>query len=99
MPFPSIAFSFYYGVISLIILDRVSKSFGQIKIFHNFSHRIETAELLCVMGPSGIGKTTLLHLAAGLQKPDQGLVELDKTSRVGYVFQEPRLLPWCNVCT
>lgn len=84
-------------MIKLIVFQEVCKSFGQLNIFQDFSLKIETGELLVIMGPSGIGKTTLLHLMSGLQKPDRGLIHLDQGTRVGYVFQEPRLLPWCTV--
>ena len=48
---------------------------------------------------SGIGKTTLLHLAAGLESPDSGAVELGRPTRprLGMVFQQPRLFDWLTV--
>ncbi len=56
-------------------------------------------EFVCLVGPSGCGKTTLLNLIAGLDRDFQGTIHLSKTGtpRLGYVFQEPRLLPWRTV--
>lgn len=52
--------------------------------------------LTTVVGRSGCGKTTLLRLVAGLQSPTAGTVH-GRPSRVGVVFQEPRLMPWLTV--
>ena len=64
--------------------------------------RVRPGELVCLLGPNGCGKTTLLRILAGLEAPDDGtvLVNGDDPFRrpgrpaVGVVFQEPRLLPW-----
>ena len=47
-------------------------------------------------GPSGTGKTTLLRILAGLEKPDSGTADTDG-KKIGYVFQEDRLLPAVSV--
>jgi NitT/TauT family transport system ATP-binding protein len=52
---------------------------------------------LALFGPSGCGKTTLLNLIAGLDADFDGAVALPPDTRIGYVFQEPRLLPWLTV--
>ncbi len=51
----------------------------------------------CIVGRSGCGKTTLLRLLCGLEKPDAGTIELPPGKRIAPVFQEPRLMPWLNV--
>lgn len=53
---------------------------------------LHAGEHVVLTGPSGCGKTSLLRLMAGLLDQDRGLVER-ATSRIGYVFQEPRLIP------
>ena len=51
-----------------------------------------------IIGRSGCGKTTLLRLLAGMEKPTSGSVLFPEgISRIGMVFQEPRLMPWLNV--
>lgn len=69
----------------------VSKSYGQTKVFDNFVLEIREGEILCVLGESGGGKTTLLNILSGLT-PYQGKLQ-DVPEKVGYIFQEPRLLP------
>ncbi|MCQ2518199.1 MAG: ATP-binding cassette domain-containing protein [Lachnospiraceae bacterium] len=49
--------------------------------------------ITCIMGESGLGKTTLLHTIAGLIKPDSGEIE-GAPVRPAVMFQEDRLLPW-----
>ncbi len=56
-------------------------------------------EFVAVVGPSGCGKSTLLHLIAGLDTAFDGRIEWTDTRerRLGYMFQNPRLLPWSTV--
>jgi NitT/TauT family transport system ATP-binding protein len=64
---------------------------------------IAAGEFHCLVGRSGCGKTTLLKLAAGLLRPDEGTVELQGQSlrapgpHIGFVFQQPTLLDWLSV--
>jgi ABC-type nitrate/sulfonate/bicarbonate transport system ATPase subunit len=66
------------------------------------SLQAEAGEFVALVGPSGCGKTTFLNIVAGLDRHFTGEMRLaarpDGTpARVGYVFQEPRLLPWRTV--
>jgi ABC-type nitrate/sulfonate/bicarbonate transport system ATPase subunit len=54
-------------------------------------------ETLCLLGPSGCGKTTLLNILAGLDRAYTEPVWRDKVPSLGYLFQQPRLLPWRTV--
>jgi NitT/TauT family transport system ATP-binding protein len=69
-----------------------AKRFGGNHILGPMSFAIEPGSTVALLGPSGIGKTTLLRLIAGLDRDFEGTVAMPE--RVGVVFQEPRLLPW-----
>ena len=71
-----------------ITLHEISKAFGGRDIFTNFSLDIESGMHLCVCGPNGMGKSTLLRLVAGLEVPDAGRVLIPSGVRLGYVEQE-----------
>lgn len=58
------------------------------------SFEVGEGELVCVLGPSGAGKTTALNIIAGLDTAFEGDVTFSGTPRLSYVFQDPRLLPW-----
>ncbi len=77
----------------MIVFEHVSKSFDSLKVLNDVSFRLASGDILGVVGPSGVGKTTLLRLITGIIAPDEGSVQVAQGA-VGYVFQEPRLLPW-----
>ncbi|MEO0980951.1 MAG: ATP-binding cassette domain-containing protein, partial [Pseudomonadota bacterium] len=64
---------------------------------------VRRGEFLSLLGPSGCGKSTLLRILAGLEEPSQGAVTWDgevdgaREHDLGFVFQEPTLLPWASV--
>lgn len=71
-----------------ISVVELSKAFGGQEIFQNFSLEVESGMRLCVCGPNGTGKSTLLRLMAGVEEADAGRVILPKDCRLGYVEQE-----------
>jgi NitT/TauT family transport system ATP-binding protein len=58
--------------------------------------RVPAGEFVSVIGPSGCGKSTLLRIASDLTRATGGTVEV-QTRKIGYVFQDPTLLPWRTV--
>jgi NitT/TauT family transport system ATP-binding protein len=60
------------------------------------SFAAQPGEFVAIVGPSGCGKSTLLRLAAGLTAPSTGTITVG-AGNVGYVFQDPTLLPWRSV--
>ncbi len=59
--------------------------------------RVAAGDRICLLGPSGVGKTTLLNGIAGLDRRLSGMIRRRTGLRVGYLFQEHRLLPWRTV--
>ena len=77
----------------MVKLTNISHSYGTVPVLKDFSLTLEPGQRIALMGPSGVGKTTVLRIVMGLLKPQQG--EVEKTfEKEAVVFQEPRLLPW-----
>lgn len=91
----------------LLVLEQVSKAYGDpadpLHALQGISFTIESGEFVCMVGPSGGGKSTLLRIIAGLLKPTSGTIELDgepvtePSPRIGIVFQNINLMPWRTV--
>lgn len=77
-------------------VQNVGHSFGFTEILKDISFSLNTGEVLSIVGPSGGGKTTLLHLCAKLLDLEEGKIN-NSFSSSSFAFQEPRLLPWKNV--
>jgi ABC-type nitrate/sulfonate/bicarbonate transport system ATPase subunit len=94
--------------VARIEVRRLSKTYpahpggGAQRVIDGLDLAIEDHEFVCLLGPSGCGKSTFLNLVAGLDGDYEGSIALDgrelnrRAARVGYVFQEPRLLPWLD---
>ena len=69
---------------SLISLENISLSFGNRKILDNVSFKIGYGEILGMLGPNGVGKSTIFNLITGLIKPDYGKIKFDGINIVDY---------------
>lgn len=74
-----------------IRMEEISLSFGDKKVLDRFSASFPLGQATCIMCSSGCGKTTLLRILLGLQRPDSGRI-IGRPERMGAVFQEDRLL-------
>ncbi|MFI3142117.1 MAG: ATP-binding cassette domain-containing protein [Clostridia bacterium] len=78
----------------MIKIKNLSFNYGDEKILDDFSCEFEKGERVCISAPSGRGKTTLLRLISGLEKPKQGKIEIHTGTKLSVVFQDDILLPW-----
>ena len=92
----------------MLELRKLNKSYGGRSVLHDLSHHFKAGEFVAIMGESGVGKSTLLNLIAGLDTPDSGQVLVDgrpmsaldddaatrlRRSRMGFIFQAFHVLP------
>ena len=76
----------------MLELIEICKAY-QKPVLTNVSFSIENRGLYLIRGESGVGKTTLLRLIAGLEKADSGEILWKEKAKISVVFQEPRLMP------
>ena len=81
----------------MIELINISKKYDDLILLEDFNINFEKNKITCLFGPSGVGKTTIANIVAGIIPVDKGYVEGIDNSLFSYVFQEPRLLKWYNV--
>ncbi|HJL70722.1 MAG TPA: ATP-binding cassette domain-containing protein, partial [Anaerolineales bacterium] len=92
-----------------IVIEQLDKIFTtgrgerQVQALDRLSLKIPDGHFFSVLGPSGCGKSTLLRIVGGLIEPTAGTVsigngsgprEAQRGKEIGFVFQEPGLLPW-----
>ena len=86
----------------LLVLRQVGKTFSNgVTALREVDLTIREGDFVSLLGPSGCGKSTALRLIAGLSTPTTGLLDwrdgFVERSSIGFVFQEPTLLPWASV--
>ena len=72
----------------IISLDNISLSFGRRKILDNINFKINHGEILGMLGPNGVGKSTIFNLITGLIKPDYGTIKFDDINVIDYPIYE-----------
>ena len=84
-----------------IELKNIRKAYAvenrKIQVLNGINLQICEKGVIVLLGRRGCGKTTLLRIAGGLEKPDEGEVILADSYKTAFVFQESRLMPWLNV--
>jgi len=85
---------------TMISIKNINKIYDNLTALHDVNLDINQGEFIALVGMSGGGKSTLLRLIAGLEKPTSGSVTIDQAgskSLMRVMFQEDRLLPWMSV--
>jgi iron(III) transport system ATP-binding protein len=94
----------------LLEVDRVSHAYGKHAVVRDLSFNLAKGEIACLLGSSGCGKTTMLRLIAGFEKPSAGSIRLNGVTiaseksqmpaeerRIGMVFQDYALFPHLSI--
>ena len=81
----------------ILVSKSISKKYNEKLILDNINFEMFSGEILGLLGPSGIGKTTLLNILVGLEKETSGEIINYHNNKIGYVFQEDRLLNWLTL--
>ncbi|WHH56842.1 ABC transporter ATP-binding protein [Petroclostridium sp. X23] len=86
-----------------IEVKNLTKYFGDLHVLDNVSFNIKKGEFVCVVGPTGCGKTTFLNLLTRIYMPTSGDLLIDgtqadpKVHNLAFAFQEPSAMPWLTV--
>lgn len=86
-----------------VSVNNLTKIFGKLLVLNEISFKVGEGELLCIVGPTGCGKTTFLNLLSKLIPPTRGNIMINgeeadpKKHNISFVFQEPSCMPWRTV--
>ncbi len=86
-----------------LLVEKINKNYKDLTALENVSFVVRDGEFVCLVGPTGCGKTTLLRIIGGLEQPTYGGVWLNEAEinpakgDIGFVFQENSLFPWLTV--
>ncbi|MDO4269758.1 MAG: ABC transporter ATP-binding protein [Eubacteriales bacterium] len=84
-------------------VENLTKKFGDLLVLDDISFEIKKGEFVCIVGPTGCGKTTFLNLLVKLLEPTAGRILIDgepadpQKHNISFVFQEPSAYPWLTV--
>lgn len=84
-------------------VKNLTKRFGDLLVLDNLNFNIKKNEFVCVVGPTGCGKTTFLNCLTRIHMPSSGDIYIDgvpanpRKHNISFVFQEPSSLPWLSV--
>jgi len=96
----------------MLEIENLCRQFGKRSVLRHLSLRLKRGEYIAIVGESGVGKSTLLNLMAGLDRPDSGRLVLDgcdyaaldddaltqvRRDKIGFVFQAFHVLPHLTV--
>lgn len=88
-----------HAPLTVVALHAVTKVYGQgrsaVRALDGVSFAVRAGEFVCLVGASGCGKSTILNLIAGLDRPSAGMVEV--SGRTTLMFQDAALFPWLTV--
>lgn len=86
-----------------VVVNNLSKSFGDLLVLDQISFSVKKGEFLCIVGPTGCGKTTFLNSLTKILTIDSGTIQIDgeevdpKKHNLAYILQEYSTMPWLNV--
>lgn len=84
-------------------VQNMTKRFGDLLVLDDISFDVKKGEFLCIVGPTGCGKTTFLNCITKLYEPSAGEILIDgepvdlKKHNIAYIFQEYSTMPWLTV--
>lgn len=87
----------------ILHVDHMTKNFGDLKVLNDVSFDVRRGEFLCIVGPTGCGKTTFLNCITGLYDLTKGQILVDgepvntKKHNIAYIFQEYSTMSWLTV--
>lgn len=86
-----------------VLVEHLTKKFGDLLVLDDISFQVEEGEFLCIVGPTGCGKTTFLNSLTKLYDVTEGEMFIDgeqidlRRHNVAYIFQEYSTMPWLNI--
>ena len=86
-----------------VVVNHLTKKFGDLLVLDDLNFEVQEGEFLCIVGPTGCGKTTFLNSLTRLYEPTAGEILVNgipvdpKKQNISYIFQEYSSFPWLTV--